>query len=111
MTSGRRSPSGGLRAAGWAWYGPVMKEHTYPVRIEPADEGGYDVFVPALLGRMTQGETFAEAVAMAPVSTRVAVQRERQTLRASPRFTETTVRRRSWPTSIDTYAQSIVTRQ
>jgi antitoxin HicB len=42
-----------------------MKEHTYTVRIEPAEEGGYDVFVPALPGCVTQGETFEEAVAMA----------------------------------------------
>jgi antitoxin HicB len=42
-----------------------MKEHTYTVRIEPAEEGGYDVFVPALPGCVTQGETSEEAAAMA----------------------------------------------
>jgi antitoxin HicB len=42
-----------------------MAEHTCTVRIEPAEEGGHDVFVPALLGCVTQGETFEEAVAMA----------------------------------------------
>lgn len=42
-----------------------MKYYTYSVRIEPAKEGGYDVFVPALPGCVTQGETYEEAVAMA----------------------------------------------
>jgi predicted RNase H-like HicB family nuclease len=34
-----------------------MNEHTYTVRVEPAEEGGYNVFVPALPGCVTQGET------------------------------------------------------
>jgi hypothetical protein len=42
-----------------------MAEHTCTARIEPAEEGGHDVFVPALPGCVTQGETSAEAVAMA----------------------------------------------
>jgi antitoxin HicB len=42
-----------------------MRSFTYTVRIEPAAEGGYDVFVPALPGCVTQGETYEEAVAMA----------------------------------------------
>ena len=42
-----------------------MQVLTYTVRIEPADEGGYDVFVPALPGCVTQGDTYEEAVAMA----------------------------------------------
>lgn len=37
----------------------------YTVRIEPAEEGGYNVFVPALPGCVTQGATYEEAVAMA----------------------------------------------
>lgn len=36
----------------------------YTVIFEPADEGGYVVSVPALLGCHTQGETFEEAVEM-----------------------------------------------
>ena len=42
-----------------------MQILTYTVRIEPAEEGGYDVHVPALPGCVTQGETYEEAVAMA----------------------------------------------
>jgi antitoxin HicB len=37
---------------------------TYTVHIEPAEEGGYVVTVPAL-GCTTQGETYEEAMAMA----------------------------------------------
>ncbi|HOB73484.1 MAG TPA: type II toxin-antitoxin system HicB family antitoxin [Phycisphaerae bacterium] len=42
-----------------------MKIYTYTVRIEPAEEGGYNVYVPALPGCVTQGETYEEAVVMA----------------------------------------------
>mgnify|MGYP001296067226 FL=1 len=42
-----------------------MSTRTYTVRIEPAEEGGYNVFVPALPGCVTQGATYEEAVAMA----------------------------------------------
>jgi predicted RNase H-like HicB family nuclease len=42
-----------------------MQVLTYTVRIEPAEEGGYDVFVPALPGCVTQSGTYEEAVAMA----------------------------------------------
>lgn len=37
----------------------------YTVILEPADEGGYIVFVPALPGCFTQGETIEEALEMA----------------------------------------------
>ncbi len=40
----------------------AAKQYTYTVQIEPAEEGGYDVFVPALPGCCTQAETFEEAV-------------------------------------------------
>jgi predicted RNase H-like HicB family nuclease len=30
-----------------------MAEHTYTIRIEPAEESGYSVFVPALPGCVT----------------------------------------------------------
>ena len=42
-----------------------MQIMTYTARIEPAAEGGYNVFVPALPGGVTQGDTYEEAVAMA----------------------------------------------
>ncbi len=43
----------------------VVKEQTYTVHLEPAEEGGYVVSVPALPGCVTQGETYEEALAMA----------------------------------------------
>ena len=42
-----------------------MQILTHTVRIEPAEEGGCDVYVPALPGCVTQGDTCKEAVAMA----------------------------------------------
>lgn len=46
-----------------AW--KTMKTLTYTVHLEPAEEGGYNLSVPALPGCHTQGETYEEAVAMA----------------------------------------------
>ena len=43
----------------------MVKTYTYTVRIELAEEGGFNVFVPALPGCHTQGETYEEALAMA----------------------------------------------
>jgi len=37
----------------------------YTVELEPAEEGGFVVSVPALPGCYTQGETYEEALAMA----------------------------------------------
>ena len=42
-----------------------MQIMTYTVGIEPAEEGGHDVYVLALPGCVTQGDTYEEAVAMA----------------------------------------------
>lgn len=42
-----------------------MQEVTYTVHIEPAEEGGYVAFFPALPGCQTQGETLEEVIAMA----------------------------------------------
>ena len=42
-----------------------MNTFAYNVHIETAEEGGYNVFVPALPGCQTQGKTYEEAVAMA----------------------------------------------
>ena len=42
-----------------------MNTYTYSVRIEPAEEGGYNVFVPALPGCVTQADSYQQAVAMA----------------------------------------------
>lgn len=43
----------------------VMDTYTYTVHLDPAEEGGYVVTVPALPGCITQGETYEEALAMA----------------------------------------------
>jgi antitoxin HicB len=42
-----------------------MESYTYTVHLEPAEEGGYVVTVPALPGCITQGETYREALLMA----------------------------------------------
>ena len=39
--------------------------HSYTIHLEPAEESGYVVTVPALPGCITQGETIEDAVAMA----------------------------------------------
>lgn len=43
----------------------MEKTLTYTIHLEPSEEGGYTVTVPALPGCVTQGETYEEAVAMA----------------------------------------------
>lgn len=43
----------------------TKKTLTYTVVLEPAEEGGYFVSVPALPGCFTQGESEEEALAMA----------------------------------------------
>jgi len=42
-----------------------MKELTYTIVLEPAEEGGFDVSVPALPGCFTQGDSFEDALVMA----------------------------------------------
>jgi predicted RNase H-like HicB family nuclease len=42
-----------------------MRRLSYTVHLDPAEEGGYVVTVPALPGCMTQGDTFEEAMEMA----------------------------------------------
>lgn len=42
----------------------VTKVLKYTVVFEPAEEGGYVAFVPALPGCLSQGDTFEEAVKM-----------------------------------------------
>ncbi|MBI5771959.1 MAG: type II toxin-antitoxin system HicB family antitoxin [Verrucomicrobia bacterium] len=41
------------------------RQYSYTVTLEPAEEGGYVVSVPALPGCLTQGDTYEDAVAMA----------------------------------------------
>jgi predicted RNase H-like HicB family nuclease len=43
----------------------MTKEYSYNAVFEPAEEGGYVVFFPAIPGLTTQGETLDEARAMA----------------------------------------------
>lgn len=40
-------------------------EYTYTAVFEPAEEGGYTVYFPALPGCITEGDTLEEARAMA----------------------------------------------
>ncbi len=44
---------------------PVREQVQYTVLFEPAEEGGYVVTCPALPGLVTEGDTLAEARAMA----------------------------------------------
>lgn len=57
----------------------VKKVLKYTVVFEPSEEGGYVVSVPALLGCMSQGDTFEEAVKMIKdaISGYIAVLREK----------------------------------
>ena len=43
----------------------TMRPHTFTIVLEPAEEGGFIVTVPALPECGTQGETYAEAMAHA----------------------------------------------
>lgn len=43
---------------------PITINH-YTVILEPAEEGGYTVTVPALPGCITEGDSFEEAIQMA----------------------------------------------
>ena len=43
----------------------MEKDFTYTIHLEPAEEGGYTVTVPALPAVVTQGDTYDEAIAMA----------------------------------------------
>ncbi len=43
----------------------TTEEYTFTAVFEPAEEGGYVVFFPAIPGIATQGETLEEARAMA----------------------------------------------
>jgi predicted RNase H-like HicB family nuclease len=38
-----------------------MAEYTYTVLFEPAEEGGYVVFCPALPGLVTEGDSYEQA--------------------------------------------------
>ncbi|PKL72240.1 hypothetical protein CVV26_02520 [Candidatus Kuenenbacteria bacterium HGW-Kuenenbacteria-1] len=42
-----------------------QKNYNFTAIFEPAEEGGYVVYIPALPGCATQGETFEEAETMA----------------------------------------------
>lgn len=42
-----------------------MRRYTYTIHVEPAEEGGYVVTVPALPGCVTEGDTYEQAIANA----------------------------------------------
>ena len=41
----------------------MMKSQTYDVILEPSEEGGFTVYVPALRGCVSEGDTEEEALA------------------------------------------------
>jgi predicted RNase H-like HicB family nuclease len=51
----------------------VTAEHRYRVSLEPLEEGGFNVHVPALPEVGPCGETEAEALAMAEDAIRIAI--------------------------------------
>lgn len=51
----------------------MTSEHHYTVILEPQEEGGFNVHVPALPEVVTYGETEAEALAMAKDAIRLAL--------------------------------------
>jgi antitoxin HicB len=51
----------------------VTAKHRYTVILEPMDEGGFNVHVPALPEVVTYGETEAEALTMAEDAIRLAI--------------------------------------
>jgi antitoxin HicB len=51
----------------------AMTEYSFTVVLEPQDEGGFLVIVPALPEVVTYGETQSEALAMAEDAIRLAV--------------------------------------
>jgi antitoxin HicB len=42
-----------------------MRRFTHTIHVEPAEEGGYVVTVPALSGCVTEGDTYEQAIANA----------------------------------------------
>jgi antitoxin HicB len=42
-----------------------MRSFTYTIHLEPAEEGGYVVTVPALVGCVTEGDTYEQAISNA----------------------------------------------
>jgi len=42
-----------------------MQRYTYTIHVEPAEEGGYFVTVPALPGCVTEGDSYEQAIANA----------------------------------------------
>ena len=48
-----------------------MKTYTYTIHLEPAEEGGCCVTVPAIPPIVTQGETYEQALAMAKDAVRL----------------------------------------
>lgn len=51
-----------------------MKTLVYTIQLEPLEEGGFFVSVPALPGCCTQGETYEHAIAMAEDAIRLWVE-------------------------------------
>ena len=56
----------------------MQEEYSFTVVLEPMDEGGFLVLVPALPEVVTHGETEAEALAMAKDAIRLVVDYRRE---------------------------------
>ena len=54
-----------------------MPKRTYAIVLEPQEEGGYTVTVPALPEVVTEGDTEAEAIAMAREAINLAIDHRR----------------------------------
>lgn len=62
----------------------MSTEHSYTVVLEPQEEGGYTVLVPALPEVVTEGETEAEALANAREAIRAVLEYRRDSGIAIP---------------------------
>lgn len=56
----------------------MSASRTYTVILEPAEEGGYIVHVPALPEIVTEGDTEAEAIAMAKDAIELVIESRRE---------------------------------
>ena len=62
----------------------MAESRIYTVQLQPAEEGGFAVTVPALPGCFTHGETYEEALEMGVRGNRVLSRIPRQAWRCEP---------------------------
>lgn len=71
----------------------MQREYSFTVVLEPVEEGGFLVFVPALPEINTYGETEAEALAAAEDAIRLVIEYRRDNGEPIPTATEPRVQR------------------